>query len=329
MPVPANPSRNGYTPPTIDVDDPADPLAAAYRSRGLSDADLRRVAGNLASTHIEQGELPRSLDALGVRPDEVTDLVFTHLHFDHIGWASADGVPFFPNATIWCASADLEHFLAGPDEERFVAFVYHALPAAQRLDPVLDRIETWETDRTLVPGVDVRLAPGHIGSHPRGAGLSGARRRRSHRRAHAGVPRLRPGPRARRAARRDAESAAGDRGPLDGGAPGGRCAPALVARAGEHRVLRDGDVAQAVPRPPRRGGHRLRRALPVDGHRAAAAARRRAARHAVPSVQRVHGRAVPALPRSVHRGGADPDAHARRGGRRARARQGSRGRRSR
>ena len=155
------PFANGYTPPTIDIDDPADPLAAAYRSRGLSDDDLRRVASNLASTHIEQGELPRSLDVVGVRPDEVTDLVFTHLHFDHIGWASADGAPFFSNATIWCASADLEHFLAGPDEERFVGFVYHALPAAQRLDPVLDRIETWETDRTLVPGVDVRLAPGH------------------------------------------------------------------------------------------------------------------------------------------------------------------------
>jgi glyoxylase-like metal-dependent hydrolase (beta-lactamase superfamily II) len=127
----------------------------------LSDDDLRRVAGNLASTHIEQGELPRSLAAIGVRPDEVTDLVFTHLHFDHIGWASADGAPFFPNATIWCASADLEHFLAGPDEEHFVGFVFHALTVAQRLDPVLDRIETWESDRTLVPGVDVRLAPGH------------------------------------------------------------------------------------------------------------------------------------------------------------------------
>ena len=47
-------------------------------------------------------------------PDDITDLVFTHLHFDHIGWASAEGAPFFPNATIRYASADLEHFLAGP-----------------------------------------------------------------------------------------------------------------------------------------------------------------------------------------------------------------------
>ena len=30
-----------------------------------------------------------------------------------------------------------------------------------RFDPVLDRIETWESDRTILPGIDVRLAPGH------------------------------------------------------------------------------------------------------------------------------------------------------------------------
>src|SRR5688500_19604703 len=32
-----------------------------------------------------------SLAGHGVTPDDVTDVVFTHLHFDHIGWASRDG----------------------------------------------------------------------------------------------------------------------------------------------------------------------------------------------------------------------------------------------
>ena len=108
-------------------------------------------------THIEQGRLPASLDALGVGADDVTDLVFTHLHFDHIGWASADGAAYFPNATIRCASADLDHFLAGPDEEQFVSLIFHALPAAERLAPVLDRIEPWESDQAIAPGIDVRL----------------------------------------------------------------------------------------------------------------------------------------------------------------------------
>src|SRR5581483_2910434 len=46
------------------------------------------------------------LAAQGVQPAEVTDVVFTHLHFDHIGWASADGAPVFPNATYRCHRED-------------------------------------------------------------------------------------------------------------------------------------------------------------------------------------------------------------------------------
>jgi len=152
---------DGYAPPVIAVDDPADPVVSAFRSRGASDNMVRELAANFALTQVEQGKLPASLNALGVRAGDVTDLVFTHLHFDHIGWASAAGTAYFPNATIRCAAADLKHFLAGPDEEQFVSLIYGAIPASERLAPVLDRIETWESDQTLMPGVDVRLAPGH------------------------------------------------------------------------------------------------------------------------------------------------------------------------
>ena len=150
-----------YVSPAIDFDDPDDPIASTFRARGLPDEILDALAADFRWTHIEQGRLPASLEALGVRADDVTDLVFTHLHFDHIGWASADGAAYFPNATIRCASADLDHFLAGPAEEEFVSVIFRALRAAERLAPVLDRIETWDSDQTLMPGVDVRLAPGH------------------------------------------------------------------------------------------------------------------------------------------------------------------------
>jgi glyoxylase-like metal-dependent hydrolase (beta-lactamase superfamily II) len=122
----------------------------------------REIVADLeSSTRIEQGLLPASLDALAVDPADVTDVIFTHLHFDHIGWASAAGAPFFPNATFHCAAADLDYFLDGPDEELFVAGLFGAPTARERLAPVLDRIETWATDQPLLPGVDVRLAPGH------------------------------------------------------------------------------------------------------------------------------------------------------------------------
>jgi glyoxylase-like metal-dependent hydrolase (beta-lactamase superfamily II) len=152
---------DGSHQPVIDVTDPDDALASILRTRGLPDDLIGLAAADIGCTRVVQGRLPESVDALGVRVEEITDLIFTHLHFDHIGWASAGGSAFFPNATIRCAAADLDYFLAGPDEEQFTSLIFRALPARERLGPVFDRIETWESDQTLWPGVDVRLAPGH------------------------------------------------------------------------------------------------------------------------------------------------------------------------
>jgi glyoxylase-like metal-dependent hydrolase (beta-lactamase superfamily II) len=151
----------GYAPPAIDVDDPDDPFVALFRDRGVTDELLVRVADHFSATQMERGRLPGALAANGVRPEDVTDLVFTHLHFDHIGWASAGGAACFPNATVRCAAPDLDHFLAGEAEEDVTSLVYRTPAAPERLAPVLDRIETWESDGTIAPGVDVRLAPGH------------------------------------------------------------------------------------------------------------------------------------------------------------------------
>jgi glyoxylase-like metal-dependent hydrolase (beta-lactamase superfamily II) len=152
---------DGYTRPVIDVDDPADQLAAMLRAHGLEGDQLRQVAADFGPLLLEQGGLPTALTAVGVRPEDVTDVVLSHLHFDHIGWVSAAGAPFFPNATIRVAAADLDHFLAGSREDQTTALVYQALTAPERLAPVLDRIETWDADSTLFPGFDVRLAAGH------------------------------------------------------------------------------------------------------------------------------------------------------------------------
>jgi glyoxylase-like metal-dependent hydrolase (beta-lactamase superfamily II) len=153
-------SPRGYTPPSVRVDDD-DPIIGPLRAQGVPEDQLRRFAEDLGRIQVEQGQLPDSLHANGVAPEEVTDLVFTHLHFDHIGWASAENAAFFANATIRCASADLDHFLPGTPEESFTGRIYGAMTVAERLGPVLDRVEPWDADGALLSGVDVRLAPGH------------------------------------------------------------------------------------------------------------------------------------------------------------------------
>jgi glyoxylase-like metal-dependent hydrolase (beta-lactamase superfamily II) len=95
------------------------------------------------------GQLLDGLAAVGLTADDVTDVLFTHLHFDHIGWASRGGKPTFPNATYRVDRRDWEHFF-GSDEH-----------ATNRLRPVEDRVEPWDGDATIAPGVDARLCAGH------------------------------------------------------------------------------------------------------------------------------------------------------------------------
>jgi glyoxylase-like metal-dependent hydrolase (beta-lactamase superfamily II) len=99
---------------------------------------------------ITAGALLDNLRALGVAPADVTDLVFTHLHIDHVGWASADGEVVFPNATYRCSPADWEHFMVlNPGAE------------SERLEPAIDRFERWEGETTILPGLDTMATPGH------------------------------------------------------------------------------------------------------------------------------------------------------------------------
>ncbi len=46
----------------------------------------------------------KALGKLGISPDQVTDVVITHMHWDH-----ADGVDLFPKARIWIQKDEYEH----------------------------------------------------------------------------------------------------------------------------------------------------------------------------------------------------------------------------
>lgn len=99
---------------------------------------------------ITGGAFLTDLARYGVSAEDVTDVVFTHLHFDHVGWASKDGKAVFPSATYRCDEADWTHFMVDhPGEE------------ADLLAPIASNFETWSGSGTILPGVDIMAAPGH------------------------------------------------------------------------------------------------------------------------------------------------------------------------
>ena len=46
-----------------------------------------------------------TLKPLGLKPEDITDVIITHMHWDH-----ADGMDLFPNARIWIQKDELQYY---------------------------------------------------------------------------------------------------------------------------------------------------------------------------------------------------------------------------
>lgn len=108
------------------------------------------------------GQFVNSLREVGVEPADITDVMLTHLHLDHIGWVSDRDMPVFPNAAIRCDQNDIDHFL-GPVPAADAAIVNEigSMPTERRMAPVLSHLETWKGETAIAPGIDAYPAPGH------------------------------------------------------------------------------------------------------------------------------------------------------------------------
>ena len=108
------------------------------------------------------GRFMKNLTALGVEPSEITDVVLTHLHFDHLGWATDGERRLFANATYRCHEADWAYFMGStPFDDSLAISLMGGRASSELLPPIAERLVTWSGDRTILPGVDVRSAPGH------------------------------------------------------------------------------------------------------------------------------------------------------------------------
>lgn len=108
--------------------------------------------GTIKAEDAQVGGFLDSLRGYGVEPADVTDVLFTHLHYDHVGWATSKGKVIFPNATYRAHAADWAHFVTASD----------AVPGAvKKLTPIEPQLELFDAEHTVAPGIDARPAPGH------------------------------------------------------------------------------------------------------------------------------------------------------------------------
>jgi glyoxylase-like metal-dependent hydrolase (beta-lactamase superfamily II) len=116
------------------------------------------------------GQLIHRLSAAGIDLAEVTDVVITHMHMDHIGGLLVDGVKerLRPDLQIHIAASEVE-FWKSPDFTH--TNMPQGFPDALRATAkhfwaeYSDRVRTFEDEREVAPGVIIRRTGGHTPGH--------------------------------------------------------------------------------------------------------------------------------------------------------------------
>ncbi len=79
----------------------------------LIDAGVGTTTADFVFGRVDCGSMIDVLGALGHRPEEIDVVAFTHLHFDHAGWAFANGVKTFPKARYVLAAQEWAPYADG------------------------------------------------------------------------------------------------------------------------------------------------------------------------------------------------------------------------
>ena len=106
-------------------------------------------------------DMVEEIRRIGYELEEITDVVLTHLHFDHCGYATQldedkKVVPTFPNATYWLSKAQWENYRNPRLYEKDSFF-------AENIEPVFEsnQLTLIENDTELFEGFSLQLYDGH------------------------------------------------------------------------------------------------------------------------------------------------------------------------
>jgi glyoxylase-like metal-dependent hydrolase (beta-lactamase superfamily II) len=131
--------------------------AKSRPGRGQFDQGKRDFLGDLA--------------ALGVTPEQVTHVMCTHLHWDHVGWNTrrVDGqwVPTFVNAKYIMAKREYDHWNAVYADQNAGSDNIHAMAFEDSVLPIMraERAVLVEDDFELDTGVSLEPCHGHTPGH--------------------------------------------------------------------------------------------------------------------------------------------------------------------
>lgn len=115
--------------------------------------------GDIAQEGMVAGLMPQAVDALGIARESVGKIIYTHMHYDHIGGSQRDGKIVFPDARHVFHDKEWEFWRLSDSE---------MAPAAREImQPLLDAevVDFVDRDTEVLPGVTAVESFGHTPGH--------------------------------------------------------------------------------------------------------------------------------------------------------------------
>jgi glyoxylase-like metal-dependent hydrolase (beta-lactamase superfamily II) len=113
-------------------------------------------------------KLAVSLGAAGYRPEQVTDILITHIHTDHTGGLMDGRRMVFPNATVHIERKEVDYWLSPEQRARAPESARKYFDEAlAKVKPYVDagKVKTFSGETQLFPGIKAIPAPGHTPGH--------------------------------------------------------------------------------------------------------------------------------------------------------------------
>jgi glyoxylase-like metal-dependent hydrolase (beta-lactamase superfamily II) len=159
---------------------PADALNITFTTLAIeSGGKLTLIdTGNGDSGAPTSGTWMKNFTAAGFDPKNVSTVVFSHFHGDHInGFRLKDGTAVFPNAEVMVPAAEWAFWMDDAKMSAAPDAMKGAFGGVRRVfGPIAKDVKQFEGGKEILPGITAVAAPGHTPGHTVFALASGSGR---------------------------------------------------------------------------------------------------------------------------------------------------------